>query len=1175
MFNKLSLRQKLTGMILMLVAATVFISGYLSYDQRVKNLQDKYLDNLNALATLQENNILKFVERSKADIEYIRSLEVFQAEEEIAIDIMEEEEPSEDIFGGLGMDVEEDDDTGGGFAFSMDQEAGDDTDYATYLSPLKTVLGVEAIIVTKADGAVVYNTNADSRDNIRKFINNYDSKILENSLQGITFSRVFKSEEEFHIIVGAPVGDDATPDKLVFLELSLQNLFELFNNDLELAQSLETILAQKQENTSVVLNPVKSNPSYALSKFIDLDSSKLKNESTAIRNAVLGKTGFGSAYGFNQTPVLASWKYIPDMDWGLVVKIDKDEIKREAFESIKKFIVYGLILLVIAIVVSYVLSQYYVNPLLSLKGSLASLSKGILPEQVEKRHNDEVGEMAATTNDLVQGLKRTATFAEQIGKGELNAEFNPLSDKDILGNALLEMRSSLQENEKRDKERNWIVIGIAEISEILRSHNTINELGDAVIAYITEKIESIQGAFYIVNDDDSEDTFIEMNASYAYHKKKHLQSKFKFAQGLVGQAAAEQATIIRTEIPEDYVSITSGLLGEKKPNCILITPMITEEKVLGVLEFAGIHKFSPMQVKFVEEISEIVARTIFNIKVNERTRLLLEESQKMSNELQEQQEVLRQNAEEMAATQEELKRTNQRLEDQIEEVNRTQNRMQLLLENASEVIAIYEEDQSIRYISPSIKKILGYDQNDLIGIKDDKYVHKDYLEQYNKMFQTVHDNPFESKTIQYEYIKKDGEAVWLESTATNLLSDSSIQGIIVNSRDITERRRAEQEERMRSKMQALSENSPDLITRLDQEGNVFYINPIIETYTGQKPIDLLNRNLDQVNVPDALKASWRNILREVEEQNDKVSAEMDFPSELGVRVMQVNAIPEYDEGEKMESVLVVSHDITERKLIELEIQSTNKKITESINYAKRIQGAILPNNAVIRKFLPDSFILYKAKDVVSGDFPWFVRVNDVVYFAAVDCTGHGVPGALISLIGYFLLNEAVKGRKLTDPGQILDQLDQSVTQTLRQDQDDSKTKDGMDIALVKIDVAKNEISYAGAHRPLYYHDGNELIEIKGDRFPIGGGIYKNQTNFTSTNIKVKKGDSVFFCSDGYPDQFGGPDNRKFGPKRLRELIVDNIDKSLPEIYDAFDNAWEDWKGDGKQTDDVLMIGVRF
>ena len=501
--------------------------------------------------------------------------------------------------------------------------------------------------------------------------------------------------------------------------------------------------------------------------------------------------------------------------------------------------------------------------------------------------------------------------------------------------------------------------------------------------------------------------------------------------------------------------------------------------------------------------------------------------------------------------------------------------MQLLLENASEVIAIYEQEGTIRYISPSVERILGYSQNDLIGLNDKVHVNQEGVEYFEQLFRDVLANPSLSATAQYEYMKKNGEAVWLEATATNMLADPAIQGIIVNSRDITERRRAEREERMRSKMQALSENSPDLITRLTQDGEFFYINPVIESYTGQKPSEFLNKNVNEIMIDNAIKNEWLQILRNVEDLNETVAKEMDFPSNMGQRVMHVNAIPEYDEEENIESVLFVSHDITERKQIELEIQSKNRKITESINYAKRIQGAILPNNAIIRQILPDSFILYKARDVVSGDFPWFINIGETIYFAAVDCTGHGVPGALISLIGYFLLNDIVKGRKISDPGEILDALDRSVTKTLRQDGEDSHTKDGMDIALCKIEMQQSRVTYAGAHRPLYYVNDKTLEEVKGDKFPIGGGIYKNQTKFTSTTLDMKKGDSIFFCSDGFPDQFGGPDNRKFGPKRIRDIIASNHKKSMPELHNIFDTAWEDWKGEQKQTDDVLLIGVRF
>src|SRR5690606_19490364 len=244
--------------------------------------------------------------------------------------------------------------------------------------------------------------------------------------------------------------------------------------------------------------------------------------------------------------------------------------------------------------------------------------------------------------------------------------------------------------------------------------------------------------------------------------------------------------------------------------------------------------------------------------------------------------------------------------------------------------------------------------------------------------------PDERVTIQYEYRAKDGSFIWIESAGTNAMSNPAIHGYILNSRDITEKRRAEQEQRMRSKMQALSENSPDLITRLEGEA-ISYINPVIEEYTGRKPGDFLNRKVKEAELDFSILEGWLNIVEQVNASSKTVSTEMDFPSEMGKRVMQVNAIPEFDESNKLESVLVVSHDITERKLIELEIQNKNKKITESINYAKRIQTAILPNNRVINRALPDSFILYKPRDVVSGDVPWFLQIKDAIFIAAVDC----------------------------------------------------------------------------------------------------------------------------------------------------------------------------------------------
>jgi serine phosphatase RsbU (regulator of sigma subunit) len=164
---------------------------------------------------------------------------------------------------------------------------------------------------------------------------------------------------------------------------------------------------------------------------------------------------------------------------------------------------------------------------------------------------------------------------------------------------------------------------------------------------------------------------------------------------------------------------------------------------------------------------------------------------------------------------------------------------------------------------------------------------------------------------------------------------------------------------------------------------------------------------------------------------------------------------------------------------------------------------------------------------------------------------------------------------VSDPGVILDQLDKGVTKTLKQDTSDNATRDGMDIALCKINLKKKTLEYAGAHRPLYYVSNGELIEIKGDKFPIGGAQYKTRTNFSTTRMEINPGDSAFFCSDGFPDQFGGPDNRKFSPQRIRAIISENTKAEIETINNAFDQEFEQWKGDNKQTDDVLMIGIKF
>ncbi|MDW7690319.1 PAS domain S-box protein [Flammeovirgaceae bacterium SG7u.111] len=1154
MFKKIKIGTKITTLLLSVVVLSVSAISYLAYVQIKDSTEKRYAESFAALGSLKAEQLRAIFNNLESNIEILSGTEGLPT-----------------LLSEYSMDADYD------LQDSVKSEIKNQ--YGSKFKSVEKGYGYSSIFLISSSGEVTYLSKP-SVSNIEESAVFPDFEYIQGEIKtdSVFYSDLYVDAGGVYINAIKTLTDESgmLSGYLGLVYDVKSNIYPIVEDRTGLGATGEILLSKRSGLKIDFISPLRHLDISPLSYSVLLKDKA----SVAMQKAASNEEpSVVEDVDYREKVTVAYWSTVPGVNWGIVVKMDQDEILYSLNTLGWTFVKSGAIIVLFSILVAIIFSRLLTNPIMSLKSKMNLVAKGILPDRIEKTTNDEIGQMASAVQELVGALKRTADFASQIGRGNHDADFKPMSDDDMLGNALITMSDSIQEAEQKDSERNWIVTGVAEIGQILRSHNNLEDLGDEITGFITDKIHGIQGAFYTVDDDNSSTPTLEMKASYAYQKKKYLKASFKFAEGLPGQCAAEQDVIYRTEIPNSYVTVTSGLIGEQKPSSLLLVPLITNEKVYGVLEFAGFEEFTKTQIEFVQEISVIVARTIFNIKVNERTVKLLEESQKMSEELKLQQEILRQNAEEMEATQEELKRTNHRLEDQILEVNRTQKRLQVLLENASEVITIYEKDGRVRYISPSVEPILGYTQDELIGVNDISNVHSDSTDTFRKMFDELLETPDYRVTRQYEYKQKDGQTVWLEATGTNLLGDAAIQGIVINSRDITERRRAEKEERMRSQMQALSENSPDLIKRVNSEGIFFYVNPTIKQITGKPTEFFLSKSIYEVDIDTSLKEAWIEIFKEVSLKNEKVSTEIEVKIEeegFENRIMQVNAIPEFSEENALESVLLVSHDITESKKAEIEIRETNKKVTESINYAQRIQTSILPDDEAIRTVFPDSFIFYRPRDVVSGDFPWFFQKGDDVYIAAVDCTGHGVPGALISLIGYFILNDIINnsGNSSLSSGEVLDQLNDGVTKTLRQDVS-SKTRDGMDIALVKVNKKSNIIQFSGAHRPLYHVSNGELKQVRGDRFPIGGGQYKTRTNFKTSEVEITPSDEVYFFSDGLPDQFGGVDNKKFGNQRIRDLILNSNHQNMGEMKRLFESSFETWKSDKRQTDDILLIGLKF
>ncbi len=373
----------------------------------------------------------------------------------------------------------------------------------------------------------------------------------------------------------------------------------------------------------------------------------------------------------------------------------------------------------------------------------------------------------------------------------------------------------------------------------------------------------------------------------------------------------------------------------------------------------------------------------------------------------------------------------------------------------------------------------------------------------------------------------------------------------------------------------VASRTDNVVLILDAEGRLEYVN---ESFVKLNKITLeeLKRTVGETifeisNYPDI-----KTIVAEAVNYKKSVSYEALNKLDDGTEVWESSTLtPIFDEAGILKKIIIIDTDVTERKKQEQIIYQKNKDITDSISYARKIQHAILPPDALIRRYLPQSFILYLTKDIVSGDFYWYAHIKGISIIAAVDCTGHGVPGAFMSLIGYNILNRIVNERKITDPKEILTELNKGVLEVLYKNE--SESNDGMDIAICRIDHASRTVDYAGAMRPLWIVNKGVLTEIKGDKFPIGTKQADREDTiaYSTHTIHAAEDDTFYIFTDGYADQFGGTNNKKFSTRRFKELIVKNNPESFAMQENNIKLEHNQWKGNNEQIDDILVIGFKL
>jgi serine phosphatase RsbU (regulator of sigma subunit) len=349
----------------------------------------------------------------------------------------------------------------------------------------------------------------------------------------------------------------------------------------------------------------------------------------------------------------------------------------------------------------------------------------------------------------------------------------------------------------------------------------------------------------------------------------------------------------------------------------------------------------------------------------------------------------------------------------------------------------------------------------------------------------------------------------------------------------------------------------DSLKALELKKQVENVKALLDVESRNQELELLSKDAEITKL-------------ELEKKEGDISTQRKALAGLGAALLAITGLMfriAYGYREKKK----LAAELSRKKKI---IEEKNKDITDSIRYAERIQQAIQPPQKALAQAVPKSFIFYRPKDIVSGDFYWFAQKGNYVFIAAADCTGHGVPGALMSMVGLNFLNQAVTEKGLEDTSAILEDLHYSVVAALKKNES-TASRDGMDIALLRIDTLSREVQFSGAARPLCMATGNQVQLIKGDKYSIGGIKRQDDPPFSSVIIQPDGPASFYLFSDGFADQFGGPKGKKFMMKNLQELL--NSVQSLPmnKQSEEIANAFGDWKKDTEQVDDVLVIGVRI
>lgn len=561
---------------------------------------------------------------------------------------------------------------------------------------------------------------------------------------------------------------------------------------------------------------------------------------------------------------------------------------------------------------------------------LHDLVSGKLPDSVELGREVEYVNMTASLRQFIDDLQHKANFAAQIGRGNFETSYHPLSEDDILGNSLIEMQSSLhkarieqEEHQMEEEKRRWINEGLARFAEVLRSgNNNLNELADQIIQNLVRYLHANQGGLFLLSNEAGPDPVLELTATFAYNRKKYLRKQIALGEGVLGTCALEKETILLTEIPEDYIEVTSGL-GEATPNCLVLVPLKLEAELLGVIEIASFEIIQPHEIDFLEKIAASIASTISSVRINTRTSNLLVQSQQQAQELAEKEEEMRQSMEELQATQEESARREMEITGILSAINH------------SSIVIEFDPDGKIIDTNDKLLDLLGTSRESIVGKRYSDIVMLDTRsETYHKLWAELREGIYQSRI---ENIRtSNNRELWLSVNFTPILDRThKPYKIMCIASDISEskiqemnlKRQSDVIARKNIELESLTEAVDESLIKCiyDTTACIVDANENYEKTTGYSKSELMGKENKSFLKPDE-EEQFRKIWAEV--MKGKVyTGVLKRTRPTGEELwLMSNFTPVKDEKGSMYKVYFLAQDITEKKLKYKLLEEANREI---------------------------------------------------------------------------------------------------------------------------------------------------------------------------------------------------------------------------------------------------------